>query len=158
MLCLVWCIIKVASIVDLGEVMLLQLQQIMLTRCENSVLNIIIYLYFGMQRCLWWKETSARGEAKHGQSFVETLDTVTASAGSGRVHNMELVTPNFQDLLASVTSHVDQASTTEVTSSALSFIYQAFYMVISCRRKLLVPQYHCVPSVHYKSSMTQVTI
>ena len=40
--------------------------------------------------------------AKHGQGFVETLDTVTASAGSGRV----LVTPNFQDLLASVTSHV----------------------------------------------------
>ena len=98
-----------------------------------------------MQRCLWWKETSARGEAKHGQGFVETLDTVTASAGSGRA----LVTPNFQDLLASVTSHVDQASTTKVTSSALGFIYQALYIVISCRRKLLVPQYHCVPSVHY---------
>ncbi|KAL0017144.1 hypothetical protein SO802_004213 [Lithocarpus litseifolius] len=52
--------------------------------------------------------------SKHGQGFVETLDTVTASAGSGRVHNMELITPNFQDLLASVTSHVDQASTTKV--------------------------------------------
>ena len=45
MLCLVWCIIKVASIVDLGEVMLLQLQQIMLTRCENSVLNIKRFVF-----------------------------------------------------------------------------------------------------------------
>lgn len=45
MLCLVWCIIKVASIVDLGEMMLLQLQQIMLTRCENSVLNIKRFVF-----------------------------------------------------------------------------------------------------------------
>lgn len=115
------------SLVDLGEVILLQSQQIMLTSREKYCLehkticlwvcrdaDAIIYLSFGMQRCLWWKETSVRGVAKHGQGFVETLDTVTASAGFGRVHNMELVTPNFQDLLASVTSHVEQASTTKV--------------------------------------------
>lgn len=120
-----------------------------------------------MQRCLchnlfvcWYAEmlmvegNVCERRSKTWTGFCGNSGHCNSQCRIWRVRNIELVTPNFQDLLASVTSHVDQESTTKVTSSALSFIYQALYIVISCRRKLLVPQYHCVPSVHYKSSMT----
>jgi hypothetical protein len=55
-----------------------------------------------MQRWLWWKEKCVRGVVKRGQGFVGTQKTATGSAGTGRVHNMELVMPDSQDLLASV--------------------------------------------------------
>jgi hypothetical protein len=68
--------------------------------CLSCLELLLIIIY--MQRWLWWKEKCVRGVVKRGQGFVGTQKTATGSAGTGRVHNMELVMPDSQDLLASV--------------------------------------------------------
>ncbi|PON54936.1 hypothetical protein PanWU01x14_191820 [Parasponia andersonii] len=55
-------------------------------------------------------EESVTGEVKHGQDFVRTLATATASAGPGRRPYTELVKHNFLELHASANLDVNPLS------------------------------------------------